>query len=136
MTAKKESVLTATSKTTRAKYQTIVNSRNHAVIVDEPHDKGGDDTGMDPFGLLLASLGSCTGITLRMYIDRKMWAVDEVVVDLEMFKTDLGTLIERKLTFKGDLIQEQLERLVEIANLCPIHKILCGDIDIKTSAFL
>ncbi|RVU00833.1 OsmC family peroxiredoxin [Mucilaginibacter limnophilus] len=136
MIAKKEPVLTATSTTSRAKYQTLVHSRNHTVIVDEPHDKGGEDTGMDPFGLLLASLGSCTGITLRMYIDRKMWVVDEIIVDLELFKTDLGTLIERKITFKGELIQEQLERLVEIANLCPIHKILCGDIDIKTTAFI
>ncbi len=97
----KESVLTAVATTGRTRYQTIVSSRNNSIIVDEPEEKGGSDTGMDPYGLLLASLGSCTSITLRMYIDRKMWVVDEIRVELELFKTEDGVVIERKLKFTG-----------------------------------
>lgn len=133
MTQQKEGVLTARTVTRKEAYQTVVTSGNNAIIVDEPNDKGGKDTGMDPFGLLLASLGSCTGITLRMYINRKMWIVDEITVDLELFKTDDGILIERLITFKGELIQEQIDRLLQIADHCPIHKILTGNISITTS---
>ncbi|MBE9583564.1 OsmC family protein [Mucilaginibacter sp. JRF] len=133
MTQQKESILTARSITKKENYQTIINSGNNTIIADEPLDKGGADTGMDPFGLLLASLGSCTSITLRMYIDRKMWIVDEITVDLELFRTENGVLIERMLKFKGELIQEQIDRLLQIADHCPIHKILTGNIDIYTT---
>ncbi|GAA4307709.1 OsmC family protein [Mucilaginibacter gynuensis] len=129
----KESILTSKAVMGRTQYQTTVSGLNHTILVDEPADKGGTDTGMDPFSLLLASLGSCTAITLRMYIERKMWVVDEITVDLEMFKTGNGTLIERKLQFKGELKQEQIDRLVDIADKCPIHKILEGNIKIDTS---
>lgn len=128
----KESVLTAVATTGRTRYQTIVSSRNNSIIVDEPEEKGGSDTGMDPYGLLLASLGSCTSITLRMYIDRKMWVVDEIRVELELFKTEDGVVIERKLKFTGEITDEQNDRLLQIANHCPIHKILVGNIEIQT----
>ncbi|MCC8407929.1 OsmC family protein [Mucilaginibacter sp. UR6-1] len=133
MGQQKESVLTARSVTKKQNYQTTITSGNNTIIADEPADKGGADTGMDPFGLLLASLGSCTSITLRMYIDRKMWIVDEITVDLELFRTDDSVLIERMLSFKGELIQEQIDRLLQIADHCPIHKILTGNIGIYTT---
>lgn len=119
----------------RAHYQTIATSGNHAVVVDEPQGLNGSDTGMNPFGLLLSSLGSCTVITLRMYADRKMWIVEEINCELEIFSVPQGHLIERRLSFKGELTTEQNERLLDIANHCPIHKILSGTILIETQMY-
>ncbi|WP_311947490.1 OsmC family protein [Mucilaginibacter terrae] len=132
MEEQKKSVAQGKASITRAHYQTIATSGNHAVVADEPSDLGGTDTGMTPFGLLLASLGSCTAITLRMYIDRKMWIVDEINVDLEIFAMPDGNLIETRIHFKGELIDEQVERLLDIAKKCPVHKLLTGNIMIET----
>lgn len=129
----KDSLLTAQATIDRSHYQTIVKVDNHIIISDEPIAIGGMEKGTSPQGLLLASLGSCTAITLRMYIDRKMWAVDEITVDLELFNVGGGTLIERQLNFKGELNDDQRKRLVQIANACPIHKILTGSIKIETA---
>ncbi|PWK79014.1 putative redox protein [Mucilaginibacter oryzae] len=117
----------------RARYQTVVNSGGHALIADEPQSSGGTNTGMDPFSLLLASLASCTVITLRMYIDRKMWPVEEIKADIEMFKTQTGTQIETRLSFNGEINTEQQQRLLKIAEACPVHKILDGNISINTT---
>jgi len=127
------SIAQAKARIARAKYQTIAGSGQHTIIVDEPTDIGGGDTGMNPFGLLLSSLGSCTIITLRMYIDRKMWVVDEISIELEIFAVDKGHLIQSKLDFKGDLTTEQISRLLTIANSCPIHKVLAGNITMETA---
>lgn len=96
MDTQTSSIAQASARIARARYQTIANSANHSIIVDEPADLDGGDTGMNPFGLLLSSLGSCTIITLRMYIDRKMWVVDEISIELEMFAVDKGHLIQSK----------------------------------------
>ncbi|CAM3760174.1 OsmC family protein [Mucilaginibacter galii] len=127
------SIAQANARIARAKYQTIAGSGQHSIIIDEPSEIGGGDTGMNPFGLLLSSLGSCTVITLRMYIDRKMWVVDEISVELEAFAVDGGHLIQSKLDFKGDLTTEQISRLLTIANSCPIHKVLAGNITMETA---
>jgi putative redox protein len=117
----------------RDHYKTTVHAAGHVLHADEPASLMGGDTGMAPYSLLLASLGSCTCITLRMYIDRKMWVVDEISVHLDLYKTETGTLIERSINFKGELTEDQHKRLIVIANSCPVHKILTGNIDIKTS---
>ena len=129
---KEEPIATAQAQTGRTKYQTIVKSGGHQLLVDEPEEVGGANAGMDPQGLLLASLGSCTAITLRMYVDRKIWPVDEITVNLELYKTETGTLIKRLLNFKGEISAIQKDRLIQIANACPIHKILIGNIDIES----
>ena len=113
-------------------YKTVITSAGHALIADEPENVGGGDTGMNPYSLLLASLGSCTAITLRMYIERKMWAINEVTVNLEISTAASGTHILRKLRFDGEVSDDQKKRLVQIANACPIHKILVGNITIDT----
>jgi len=113
-------------------YKTIVTSAGHTVVTDEPESLDGGDTGMNPYSLLLASLGSCTAITLRMYITRKMWVVNQVTVNLQLFKTDKDILIERYLSFTGDVSDAQKDRLVQIANACPIHKILISGMAIET----
>ena len=118
---------------TQTHYQTTIRSAGHTIIADEPVAANGTDLGMSPYSLLLASLGSCTVITLRMYADRKTWPVEEVLVNLDLYKTDSGTLITRKITFKGDITDEQHIRLITIANACPVHKILTGNIEVKTS---
>ncbi|WP_374950453.1 OsmC family protein [Mucilaginibacter sp.] len=115
------------------KYQTRVSSGGHSVVVDEPVKMEGMDSGMAPYGLLLASLASCTAITLRMYINRKMWVIDEIGVDLELSKTPTGVHIDSKLSFKGELNDEQRLRLVTIADACPIHKLLVGEVEIFTA---
>ncbi|MFD0794148.1 OsmC family protein [Mucilaginibacter litoreus] len=126
-------IVSATAQIAHAKYQTIVKSGGHTLIVDEPVDKHGADTGMSPYNLLLASLASCTIITLRMYIDRKMWIVDEIDIYLELFKKEGGVQVESKLTFKGELTDAQKKRLLTIADACPIHKILVGDVTINNT---
>ncbi|MFC0518166.1 OsmC family protein [Mucilaginibacter angelicae] len=128
-----ELIESATALIGRTQYQTVVNSGGHGIITDEPLKADGSDTGMNPFSLLLASLASCTVITLRMYINRKMWPIEEIKADVEMFKTLSGTRIETRLSFKGEVSEEQRERLLKIANACPVHKILIGNIDIHTN---
>lgn len=124
---------TASAHIEREHYKTTIRSGNHTVYADEPVTNNGQDIGMSPSQLLLASLGACTSITLRMYIDRKMWVVDEISVELELFKTESGTLINRKISFQGNINQEQHDRLIQIANQCPIHKLLTGNIQIATT---
>ncbi|QJD97885.1 OsmC family protein [Mucilaginibacter robiniae] len=116
----------------REHYHTTAGSGKHTIVVDEPAEMQGTDAGMNPFGLLVSSLGSCTIITLRMYIDRKGWPVDEIQVDLAMYSITGGYLIERNLTIKGNLTEDQLKRLEQIADACPIHKVLTGSVMVET----
>jgi putative redox protein len=133
MEQQKDLIAGAYGKIDRAQYRTVITSGKHTVLADEPEDKGGTDTAMNPFELLLASLASCTVITLRMYINRKMWIIEEIGVNLELFRTAEGVFIESKLSFKGELTDEQRKRLITIADACPVHKLLVGNVVINTS---
>ncbi|MCF6347152.1 MAG: alpha/beta fold hydrolase [Flavobacteriaceae bacterium] len=129
----------------REKYTTEIVARSHSLLVDEPKKYGGKDAGMSPYELLLASLGSCTAITLRMYADRKEWDLREIKVHLEHFKqhakdsddcADSDTKIDkfvREIKLKGNLTEEQKQRLIQIANRCPVHKTLENKIEIETT---
>jgi len=128
----REALGSAKAVTGLTKYQTALTKGNHTILVDEPESSHGTDTAIDPYGLLLGSLASCTSITLRMYIDRKQWAVNEITVQVEMFRIEGGHIFERTLSFNGELTDEQKKRLEQIADACPIHKILVGDIMVKT----
>ncbi|HEY4197323.1 MAG TPA: OsmC family protein [Mucilaginibacter sp.] len=132
MESLKEPVATVSAQIDRTHYRTLIKTDNHSFISDEPVTIGGADTGPSPQELLLASLGSCTAITLRMYIDRKMWIVESIKVNVELFEIEGATLIERQLSFEGELSDEQKKRLVQIADACPIHKMLTGKIVIET----
>ena len=105
----------------------------HALKADEERDKGGDDSGAAPHELLLAALGSCTAMTLKVYAERKGWPLTDVQVTLNGQSTEGGLVITRQLTFTGDLDAGQRQRLAEIADKCPVHKTLVGDIAINTA---
>jgi len=128
--------ITAITELDRSKYKTKVYSGGHFIYADEPESLGGSDEGLTPGALLLASLGSCTAITVRMYADRKGYDLDSIKIDLAICEEkdmDEGTVITRKVELSGTLTAEERERLMQIADKCPIHKILNNPIRIQTN---
>jgi len=121
------------------KYKCTVEWRNGKFIADEPESSGGKDKGPDPTTLLLSSLGTCTLATLRMYIDRKEWDVPNISVSLNLYHEERDgkkvTVIDRDLNFLSAITDEQRERLIQIAKVCPISKMLEGEIQVRTFAF-
>lgn len=123
-----------------SKYQCNVEWRNGKFIADEPVKSGGEDLGPDPFTLLLSSLATCTLVTLRMYIDRKGWNIPAIAVNANMFQSKqadvLQTFIDRDITFPGAAVSaEQKNRLAEIAQACPVSKILEGNTKVRTYVY-
>ena len=115
------------------RYSTAIAVGAHQLRADEPIEVGGGDTGPAPKEWLLSALGACTAITLRMYAERKQWPLQSVRIELDYGESSPGrTVIVRKLHIEGDLDEAQRERLLQIANACPVHKILTGAIEIPT----
>ena len=104
----------------------------HQLRSDEPVESGGDDTGPVPHELLLAALGSCTAATLKVYAERKGWPLRNVHVTVKGGSADGGYAITRAIRIDGELDGEQRQRLLEIADKCPVHKTLMGEIAITT----
>ncbi len=108
----------------------------HRWLADEPEDLGGANAGPSPERLLLAALGTCTAVTLMMYARRKQWPLAGVKVELAYNpdgKPEAGTDIRRRVALEGTLDDIQRERLLQIANACPIHKALTGEVRIDTA---
>jgi putative redox protein len=116
-----------------ADYQVRLDDGTHTWLADEPESLGGGDVAPTPASLLLSSLGACTNITLQMYARRKDWPLAGVRVELSMTSTAEGTNIERRIVLDGPLDRDQRERLLQIANACPMHKILSGAIHIEST---
>ena len=117
------------------KYYTEVLAGENKIITDEPIDKGGQNKGFNPYEILATALASCTAATLRMYIDRKGWVVPKIYIEVELENYPLikSAIFVRKISYeKASLNEEQLNRLHAIAESCPVHKLLHGNIDIKT----
>ncbi len=119
------------------KYRTEIRASGHTVVSDEPVEIGGKDEGMNPNELLLASLGTCTAMTLRMYADRKEWPVDSICVDLTMDivkgSDQQTTYIKRHIKINGNLSEEQWQRLLQIGDKCPLHRIMNSPIVISSN---
>jgi putative redox protein len=140
-----EGKLVVVRETHAGRFQQDVRVGRHRFLADEPVAAGGLDSGPGPYDLLLAALGACTSMTLRLYAERKALPLDEVTVRLSQSKihaadcaeceTRDGMIdrIERTITLTGKLDEAQRARLMEIADKCPVHRTLMSEVDIRTS---
>jgi uncharacterized OsmC-like protein/alpha-beta hydrolase superfamily lysophospholipase len=132
-------------ETRQGRLQQEITAGAHRLLADEPVDAGGGDSGPNPYDFLLAALGACTAMTLRLYAERKALPLDQVTVklshakihaaDCEACETKEGKIdrIERGIALAGALDAEQRARLLEIADKCPVHRTLTSEVDIRTS---
>jgi putative redox protein len=133
-------------ETRNSKFQQAISVGPHRLVADEPVAAGGEDTGPGPYDFLLAGLGACTSMTMRLYADRKSLPLDRVTVtlkhskihakDCEECETREGMLdqIDRVIAMEGTLDAEQRKKLMEIADKCPVHRTLTSEIRIVTKA--
>ena len=130
----------------KPRFQQNISVGPHSLHADEPVAAGGRDAGANPYELLMAALGSCASITVRMYAERKQWPLEGVHVELSWGQVhaedcahcdqSLGMVagIEMEISFQGDLSEVQRQRLIEIANKCPVHRTLSAQVPIRTRA--
>jgi uncharacterized OsmC-like protein/pimeloyl-ACP methyl ester carboxylesterase len=133
-------------ETRKSKFQQTISIGPHRMLADEPIAAGGDDTGPGPYDFVLAGLGACTSMTMRLYADRKSLPLERVTVTLKHSKiyaqdcaeceTKAGMLdqIDRVIAMEGPLDAEQRKRLMEIADKCPVHRTLTSEIHIVSRA--
>lgn len=129
-----KAVATARVVSTDANYRQNIHTGTHDLVTDEPVSAGGQDAGPAPYDFVLAGLGACTAITLRMYAQKKAWDIGELKVELTLLKNHEGDAsIERVLHSSATLSDEQWERLLDIAGKTPVTKTLQAGSPISTS---
>jgi putative redox protein len=129
-----EKVADATATIGTDRYHVDLLAGRHGLAADEPAEHGGADTGPPPFGLLLSGLGACTAITLPMYADRKGWPLEGVDVQLAYTVKDRATRwIDRQITLRGPLGDDQRTRLAEIAEKTPVTRTARAGTEIRTT---
>lgn len=125
-------------------FRTEVDVGRHHLVVDEPVAVGGADAGPSPYEMLLAALGACTAMTLRIYADRRKWPLEQVRVSLQHRKVHAQDcadcdrkparmdVVDRVVFLDGALTDEQRTKLLEIADRCPVHQTMQGKIQVNT----
>jgi uncharacterized OsmC-like protein len=125
-------------------YEADIIAGRHTLRADEPGSAGGNDSGPDPYGFLLAALGACKVMTMRMYADRKQWPLSGAEARLTHSKVhaddcrDCETseghvdVIEVQIELQGELTGEQKQRLLEIADRCPVHRTLMSETKVRS----
>ena len=112
----------------QGRYQQQVRLGQHSLIADEPVSAGGEDAGPAPFDFLMAGLGACTSMTLRMYAERKEWPLTGISVSLSHDRIEVDGMLRERITrtidLNGSLSEAQRTRLLEIAGKCPVHRAL------------
>jgi len=114
-------------------HRQTIRAGHHTIVADEPPTNGGGDAGPSPFVLLLSSLAACTSITLRMYADRKGWALGTIKVDVRFLRDGDATQIDRVVRLSEPVTDEQKQRLAEIADKTPVTKVLQRSTTIATT---
>jgi putative redox protein len=114
------------------KLQHVIEIGKHRILTDEPPEVGGEDTGPAPHELLAASLGACTALTLALYAGRKGMDLQDIDVRIDHREEDGAFVLHRRIRYIGNLSAEEKERLTQIAQRCPVHRTLTGQIRIVT----
>ena len=125
-------VLSATATIGKEVYLTKLEARTHRLDADEPIDAGGKDLGPRPGDFVRMGLASCTAITLRMYANRKNFDVQQIQVRVSNGPFEGKTVFSSEIQIVGTLSEEQQSRMLQIARLCPVHKVLTNPIEIET----
>lgn len=124
----------AVTSSTEPAYRVELRAGAHPLVADEPAVGGGGDAGPSPFGFLLSGLAACTAMTLRMYAERKGWALAAIEVDVRYDVTDNGhASIDRTITLPADLPVEQRDRLADIAERTPVTMVVRTGTPITTT---
>ena len=133
-----------TARTESGGFRTVIDASGHALLADEPASLGGTGTGPTPYDLLSSALASCTTMTLQMYARRKDIELTAVEVrvshsrihasDCENCETTVGYIdrFDRTISLEGTLSESEIERLIAIADKCPVHRTLTGEVEILT----
>ena len=126
-------VIATTNVDSETGYAQKIESAGHALTADEGKEHGGTDTGPAPYGLLLAALGACTSITLRMYAEKKQWTLGHIHVALRHIKTrDGGEHIERDVSFSSPLTDEQRAHIADVVEKTPVTRTIKAGAVIQT----
>jgi putative redox protein len=113
-------------------YKTTVITDTHSLVADEPVDNGGRDLGPHPGDFLRMSLATCTAITLRMYADRKGYDIKQIEVKVNTRDVENKTVFDTQILVTGNIDDAVRTRMMQIAKLCPVHKMLSRPIEIET----